>query len=303
MRDLQHKAVGKWFGILSELGLGQEFLRNRHGPCPACGGRDRYRWDNKEGKGTFFCTNCGAGDGFKLLMCVKGYSFTEACRDVERVVGTVNRIAIPIARSDKECRNAMQKRWRSCGPLAGSALAYLEMRLGQTIESKVLRSANNRPALVALMQGPSGKATMIHETLLTEEGKIAPTDKPKLMMPGSIEEGAAVRLCPPAPILGIAEGIETALSVTILSDIPCWAALNEGQLQKWKPPDGTKKVMIFGDNDTNFVGQAAAFILAKRLSLQKIPILAEVRIPDTAGLDWNDILKQKLRVQNASDQS
>ena len=144
--------------------------------------------------------------------------------------------------------------------------------------------------MVALMQSPSGRGTMIHETLLTEEGKIAPTSKPKLMMPGSIEDGSAVRLVPAGPILGIAEGIETAFSAWILTEVPCWAALNEVCLRKWEPPIGTQKVIVFGDNDINFVGQAAAYHLAKRLSLRKNPVAVEVRIPETTGHDWNDVL-------------
>lgn len=292
MSDVRDLAIGKWPGILSALGVGQEFLRNKHGPCPACGGKDRYRFSNREGRGTFYCSGCGHGDGFDLLVKLKGYSFPDACREVERIVGTVPASEPIRIKSDAECRAAMQKRWRSCAPLGGPAMAYLERRLGQRIESKVLRSARNRPAMVALMQAPSGRATMVHETLLTESGQTAPTDKPKLMMHGTIEDGAAVRLVEAGPVLGIAEGIETALSAWILTGTPCWAALNEVCLRKWEPPAGTERVVIFGDNDANFVGQAAAYHLAKRLALQKKPIPVSVSIPDTVGWDWNDVLNK-----------
>jgi len=32
-----------------------------------CGGKDRWRFDDRDGLGTYFCSNCGAGDGFTLL--------------------------------------------------------------------------------------------------------------------------------------------------------------------------------------------------------------------------------------------
>jgi putative DNA primase/helicase len=52
-------------------------------------------------------------------------------------------------------------------------------------------------------------------------------EKSRKMMPGSVPKGSAVRLTPVVPggTLGIAEGIETALSVSILFNMPCWAAI------------------------------------------------------------------------------
>jgi putative DNA primase/helicase len=41
---------------------------------------------------------------------------------------------------------------------------------------------------------------------------------------------------PHQDVLGIAEGIETALSASILFNVPVWAALTEGLLQEWVPP-------------------------------------------------------------------
>jgi hypothetical protein len=54
--DAQHR----WLDILTALGVPAKFLRNWHGPCPMCGGKDRFRFDDKDGKGTFFCNGCGA---------------------------------------------------------------------------------------------------------------------------------------------------------------------------------------------------------------------------------------------------
>ena len=45
-------ASGRWHGILTALGVPQEFLTGKHGPCPICGGKDRFRFDNKNGRGT-----------------------------------------------------------------------------------------------------------------------------------------------------------------------------------------------------------------------------------------------------------
>ncbi len=79
-------ATGRWPAILAELGVPESALRNRHGPCPGCGGRDRFRFDNRDGRGTFICSQGGsdelAGDGFTLLEHCFGLSFGDALRRV-----------------------------------------------------------------------------------------------------------------------------------------------------------------------------------------------------------------------------
>ncbi len=292
--DIQERTNGRWYGILSALGIKSEFLRNKHGPCPACGGRDRYRWDNKEGKGTFYCSNCGAGDGFGLLKTVKGWNFKEAVQHVESVIGTVKREPKRKIMTPDEQRAAMRSRWKTCRPVeTGDAVSlYLRNRIGADVVSPVIRFAPDRCAMVVLMQAPDGRATMVHSTFLTNDGRKADMDNPRLMMKGVIADGAAVRLAAFVDDLGIAEGVETALSATVLTGIPCWAALNEVLLQKWIVPEGVKRVVIFGDNDRNHVGQAAAFALARKISLSKDAPAVEVRIPPTAGDDWNDVLRK-----------
>ena len=60
------RALGKWRGILLSVGVPETALNRRHGPCPMCGGTDRFRFDDKEARGTWICGQCGAGDGVML---------------------------------------------------------------------------------------------------------------------------------------------------------------------------------------------------------------------------------------------
>ena len=88
--DIPALARGRWREILPALGIPAEFLANRHGPCPGCGGKDRYRFDDKDGRGTFVCGGGGdtlTGDGFDLLMHVHGWSRQEAFRAVKEYLG------------------------------------------------------------------------------------------------------------------------------------------------------------------------------------------------------------------------
>lgn len=89
------EADGQWPRLLIELaGLKPEQLQNRHQPCPACGGTDRYRWDQDAGAGGWFCNQCGGkdhrgggGNGMDLLLRLTGWDFATAARRVEAHLG------------------------------------------------------------------------------------------------------------------------------------------------------------------------------------------------------------------------
>jgi putative DNA primase/helicase len=58
-------------------------------------------------------------------------------------------------------------------------------------------------------------------------------------------------------------------------------------MASWEPPEGVREVVVFGDSDRSFTGQAAAYQLAKRL--RNMGIEVDVRIPDGVDIDWADI--------------
>lgn len=65
-------ARGRWSEILNQLGYTLSTTApHEHVTCPMCGGVDRFRFDNKNGDGSFICSQGTgepiAGDGFTLL--------------------------------------------------------------------------------------------------------------------------------------------------------------------------------------------------------------------------------------------
>jgi len=72
------KAHGHWQQILRAGGLSDDYLRLRKaGPCPLCGGRDRYVFDDRKGDGDFHCRGCvGGGKGVTLLMQLHQWSWS-----------------------------------------------------------------------------------------------------------------------------------------------------------------------------------------------------------------------------------
>jgi hypothetical protein len=82
-------AQHRWPEILRQLNIAVPSTPKQHGPCPACGGTDRFRFDDEEGKGTWFCNQCSpkAGDGFALVQNVKRVTFPEAVQMVAGCLG------------------------------------------------------------------------------------------------------------------------------------------------------------------------------------------------------------------------
>lgn len=93
--DSLSAADGRWPSILQALaGLHPDQLEDRHQPCPNCGGTDRYRWDDDDGPGSWYCSHCGGrnrqgggGTGIGLLMRIRGWDFKTAARAVEQHLG------------------------------------------------------------------------------------------------------------------------------------------------------------------------------------------------------------------------
>ena len=301
-------ARGKWRGILLEFGLPESCLKNKHGPCPICQSKDGFRWDDKDGTGSYICT-CGSGSGMDLAISVTGRDYRTVCDEIDLIVNNIKADTVAPKRelTADERRTALVGVWNNTAPMQAGDLAhkYLESRgVGELIYPAALRfgraiadgEGGVRPCMVALVGvHGEGKFRSMHRTFLRPDGLAkADMEAPRKLMPGDLPAGACVMLSEyTTGPLGIAEGIETALSASALYSLPVWSALNSALLQKWQPPEGCDEVAIFGDNDRKFGGQAAAYTLAHRLAIKGIHVT--VHIPPMPGEDWNDVLVSKYR--------
>lgn len=298
---IHDKACGRWTSILPQLGVGVHFLNGRHGPCPVCGGKDRFRFDDKEGKGTFYCSGCGAGTGVDLVMRVLKCDFRGAVKQIEELLPSTT-VVLPKAAKEKPT-DARAIWHRGLPVVPGDLVArYLASRgiapesfptQIRLMERAVYRHDDGRtetfPAMLANFVSPCTRLSIAYFTFLDRNDGKAAVPKQKRFTFGAVPPGGAIRLAPSAETMGIAEGIETALSASALFEIPVWAAANTGALVKWQPPETAKNIIIFGDHDEKFGGQHAAYALAYRLRCQ-LKLNVEVRFPDDVGTDWNDVL-------------
>ena len=297
MSEASEMAKGHWREILPALGVDSKFLQNRHGPCPICGGDDRFRFDDQFGRGGYICSQCGGGDGFRLAGQVTGLPFHELAERVRKMLGHSRNNQAPSGDLEEmRQRDKMRAAWEAARSpsLYGAVAAYLEERVGCLWPSQELREAfyNGSPMMVARIIDFGGqRAVNLHLTMLTIDGRKANLDVAKRVMKGKLPDGCAIRLGPEKAVMGVAEGIETAISAAIMFDMPVWACINGTLLSKWIPPAKAEQITIFGDNDANFTGQAKAYHLANRLEVQ-FKRKANVMIPPAVGHDWNDHLHE-----------
>ena len=140
------------------------------------------------------------------------------------------------------------------------------------------------PALVAGIVDGNGQFCAVHRTYLHPDGaKKASVASPKMAL-GEFRDGA-VRLALSEPAMGLAEGVETALSAQQLFRIPVWAVLGS-RFHSVTLPETVREIQIFADNGEAGIEAAnkgaAKFTAEGRRAFIRRP-------PDGYG-DWNDAI-------------
>ncbi len=320
LHELKARAHGRWTEILRTLGVDEKVLNKRNQPCPMCGGTDRFQYTDKFGEGNYHCRGCGAGGGLKLLQGYHGWDFSTTFKRVEECVGSVARKPRPQPgeHSAQRKKDLAKRLWGEAKPIStGDDVDHYLRNRGLQLPDypKTLRchpalgyyekdaSGRSRkvgeyPAMLACIQGADGHAVTLHRTYL-KDGKKALGRESKRILSGGIT-GAAVRLFEQRKNLAIAEGIETALAVRLITGKPVWAALSAGNMEKLWVPDAVHSISIYADNDANseYRGQTSAFILARRLRKEGIKPTrrrVEVLVPEIAGADWGDIWHSRVQ--------
>jgi hypothetical protein len=145
------------------------------------------------------------------------------------------------------------------------------------------------PALIGLARNVvTGEPVGIHRTALSDDGaskRMMPSGLPSRMVLGRAS-GAAIQLHQASSVLGLAEGIETALSAQKIFKVPVWAALSASGIRSFPVIHGVSRLFVFADNDGP--GLAAARRCKRRY--RDAGIETQIRHPSEYGTDWNDYL-------------
>ena len=143
------------------------------------------------------------------------------------------------------------------------------------------------PAMVAPIVAPDGRTLALHRTYLTPDGRKAAVPSPKkLTAAAGPLAGACIPLHKPARgIIGIAEGIETALAAQCASAVPTVASYCASNLAAWRWPTNVQRLVIFADADK--AGRDATDTLRARALAAGVRV--EVLTPTHPGADWCDV--------------
>ena len=321
-------ARGQWRDILPAIGIPAETLTNKHQPCPACGGRDRFRFDDK-GTGSFICSSFGngGGDGFHLVQHYLDCDFKRAVNAVAGVLGLKEEEDIPKPakalktphKPVKDQQRILGMLWLESRPVTASdpVCAYLQ---GRGLDWAALHDGldlrhhpalpfwhngeklGHYPAMLAAFSNHKGHMQGLHLTYLDQGRKLAlehvdgllPAKKMRSRYPGALR-GCAIRLYQPTDRLAVAEGIESALAVREISGWPVWACGSAHGLQKLELPR-VRELAIYCDHDGHGQGWRAGRELAHRA--MKAGITCRLWISERQGKDALDELNRIKEAQH-----
>ncbi|WP_281767007.1 primase-helicase zinc-binding domain-containing protein, partial [Salmonella enterica] len=288
------QACGHWSRILPALGV--KVIKNRHQACPVCGGSDRFRFDDKEGRGTWFCNQCGAGDGLKLVEKVFGVSASEAAGKVDAVTGNLPPVALEViaaaeaeTEADRKAAAALAvKLMEKTRPASGNA--YLT-RKGFPGHECVMLTATHKTGGVTFRAGDmvvplyDNAGALVNVQLINSDGL-------KRTLKGGAVKGACHTIegkKQAGKRLWVAEGYATALTVHHLTGETVMVALSSvnllslASLARQKHP--ACQIVLAADRDLNGDGQTKAAAAADACE-------GVVALPPVFG-DWNDAFVQK----------
>ena len=281
-------------------------------PGPGHSKRDRSMWIRDRDDGLGVLVGSFAGDGWQV------------CRDYLvslRLLPERERSPAPLSAADRDrLRKAREERqreqarldaertaeaaalWNACRPAAGTLVdRYLSVhREGlERPPSAQIRfhpacpigdQGRTMPAMICAVQDGGGAITAIHKSYLSTDGANARRragSKIKLSL-GPLRAGA-VRLQPAGAVLGLAEGVETALSASALFGVPTWAVLAR-RFHAVALPECVKEVWIFSDNgrDGTASGERGA------AHFQEAGYFVRLKRPPEQDGDFDD-LRRRLR--------
>lgn len=292
--DTVKQACGHWPRILPALGM--KVIKNRHQACPVCGGADRFRFDDKEGRGTWFCNQCGAGDGLKLVEKVFGVSASEAAGKVNAVTGHLPPVAPEVVAAAEAETEADRK------AAAALAVGLLEKTRPATDNAYLTRKGfAGRECLTLTASHKTGgvayRAGDVVVPLYDETGalvnlQLINADGLKRTLKGGQVKGACHTIegkKQAGKRLWIAEGYATALNVHHLTGETVMVALSSVNLLSLASLARSKhpacQIILAADRDLNGDGQTKAAAAAAACE-------GVVALPPVFG-DWNDAVMLK----------
>ncbi|HFL6936700.1 TPA: primase-helicase zinc-binding domain-containing protein [Serratia marcescens] len=289
-------ATGHWPVLLPALGI-HITAGGRAQPCPVCGGKDRFRFDNLQGRGTWFCNQCGGGDGLNLVEKALAVTAKEAAVKVAGILGEPSDNALPEHNPQQEQQDkaqaqhhaAQQARLLLASARQQAGNTYLTAKGWPDTDALTLQEPSLRVGGITYQPGdlllPLTDSTgdVVNVQLINAAG-----DK-RTLAGGQVKNTCHFLPGQDNAVIWLTEGYATGLTVHHLTGESVCVALSANNLpamaQQLRTQYPDALLLLAADNDENGTGQTRA-AEAAQLSGGK-PAL-----PSETG-DWNDVYQQQ----------
>ena len=285
---------GQWRTVLNNYGC-QLPSGRKHGPCPICAGKDRFRFDDKNGRGTFFCSQCepSSGGGLLLLSRYIGKSVMETAKELigDDVNKTIAPKRVHIVNHDEVRAKNIEQAKVGAKSLMASAVAgghaYMDKKgftgeylvNGESIYSKQGIIPKGDLLLVPVYK----KGELVNVQKITKDGEKRPLFGGDMQGVQHIIDGKEKNIA-------VVEGYATGVTVNKLTLFKTYVAFNTGNLEaavkqaKLDHPDAN--IIVFGDHDEMDLThnrRPGEYYANKAAD----PFAAKVALPPELG-DWDD---------------
>lgn len=304
IRQVSEAARGRWSDVLSLMGIEVPASPRAQVACPACGGKDRFRFDD-DGRGAHFCNACGAGDGLELVKKVNSCDATQAAQLVADALGLdVN----TLASSDHSLRQQEQaERQAALAQQKAQEQSSRSARFTSKLEALAVQA---QPGESAYLSGkglpgftypilPDGSLllTLVNEFGTAAAAQTISVNGEKRLLSGSAKKGSyhLINMLVAPQVVIIGEGLATVLSVHMMRpDALTAVAIDAGNLlpvaQVMRQRYPQAQIVIAADNDIkpdepNTGKEAAEKAAATVTGLVALP-------PSDHKADWNDYHQQ-----------
>jgi len=311
IREVTSSAVNRWPDVLSMVGIDVPGNPRAQVPCPACGGRDRFRFDDN-GRGSHYCNQCGAGDGLDLIQKVNNCDSAEAAKLVADVLGIDYRTAKithnTTTKSAAQLATERQQREQTRHQQEATEQAQKRQRFNQRYtvlnseavlgESEYLTSRGLTGFTFPMLADGRLLLSLVDESGATVAAQTITPNGVKRLLTDSTKKAAfhVVQNAPEQPqVLIIAEGLATSLTTHLIRpDALVVVAIDAGNLlpvaQALRVSNPDAQIIIAADNDIKPDEANTGKEQAEKAALS---VRGWVSLPPTDHkADWDDYRQQ-----------
>lgn len=310
IRSIIAAASGQWYFVLASLNIDVPDSPHKHSSCPACGGRDRFRFDDN-GRGSHFCNKCGAGDGLELVKKVNRCNSTHAALLVAGVLAIDSRESVADTKAASQ-RNEQLDSERLYHEQAQQQLASGEVAKRRAIFVRGYESLAKRavpgesPYLVGkgvnylkfpILPDGTLLLALVDESGMVTAAQTINAQGEKRLLTGSAKKGAyhIINGQQLPQVILIGEGLATVLSAHVMNPealavvaIDAGNLLRVAEIMRRKYPQA--QIIIAADNDIKPGEPNTGKDAAEKVAFA---VAGWVALPPTDHkADWNDYHQQ-----------